>query len=158
MADFKPPYPTLEDLDNVSGSRAVIVRLIQKWEARNPRRGNILMSLDLLLLDEKDNLIKASINHRLIGKFKNNLHEGSILCIKDFDVGKTYERFKLSDHKYIIYFNHSTTINEVLEYAPEIGKTKFRISNYEKLLSIANTNEELPDVVGRIIFVLGSNL
>ena len=82
-----------------------------------------LLQLKLVL---KDNLIKASINHHLIGKFKNDLHEGYILCIKEFDVGKPYERFKLSDHKYTIYFSHSTTINEVLEDAPEIGKIKVR--------------------------------
>lgn len=90
--------------------------------------------------------------------------------------------FKLMDHKYNIYFSHLTSVNDVLDDAHVIGKRKFRIQDYENLLRIANTNEELPimsnisqisytisnflvilikpisDVIGKIEFVLGSNL
>lgn len=57
MADFERPYLTLEELDDSTVNQQIVVRLFWSWEARNPRRGNQLMSLDLLLLDEKVRLI-----------------------------------------------------------------------------------------------------
>ncbi|CAN8254992.1 unnamed protein product [Cochlearia groenlandica] len=40
----------------------VIVRLIHSWEARNFRRGNALMGLELLLIDLKYNIIICVLN------------------------------------------------------------------------------------------------
>ncbi|KAL8535110.1 hypothetical protein ACS0TY_010939 [Phlomoides rotata] len=60
----------------------VLVRVLRTWEARNFKRNKDLMSVDFLLLDEKDCLIQGSIHHQLLYKFMDNLREGGIFLIR----------------------------------------------------------------------------
>ena len=57
--EMKPTlaYSTLDELDRKRGSHSIVVRLLRMWEARNFKRERQLMSIGLLLLDEKVNFV-----------------------------------------------------------------------------------------------------
>ncbi|KAF8104112.1 hypothetical protein N665_0179s0021 [Sinapis alba] len=66
--------------------------------------------------------------------------------------------YKITDHQFVICFLPTTIINEVITGAPEINLQKFIIREFENLQVLANTNLELPDVMGQIRSVQGSDL
>ncbi|WZZ45747.1 hypothetical protein YC2023_042006 [Brassica napus] len=63
--------------------------------------------------------------------------------------------YKITDNPFVIRFLPQTTIDEV---APIINLQKFMLRKFEHLQALDNTNLELPDVVGMIRSVQGSDL
>ncbi|ESQ56362.1 hypothetical protein EUTSA_v10026769mg [Eutrema salsugineum] len=106
--------------------QSIIVRLMRLWEAKNYIRNSELMSVDMLLLDEK--------------------------------VVQAYERYKVTDNKLCIRFTDITEIRSLPDISLPIKKEKFRLCSYEDFLSLANSNIELPDVVGQVLSIQGANL
>ncbi|CAA7028443.1 unnamed protein product [Microthlaspi erraticum] len=51
-------FQVLSQIDGQFCNDEVVVRLIHFWEARNFKKGNILMGLELLLLDAENNAVK----------------------------------------------------------------------------------------------------
>ncbi|KAL1219948.1 hypothetical protein V5N11_021726 [Cardamine amara subsp. amara] len=63
-SSFSPkllPCVVFDDLKKGFANKEVVVRVIHFWEARNPRKGGLLMGLELLLIDKKSTVIQAFI-------------------------------------------------------------------------------------------------
>ncbi|KAL0690402.1 hypothetical protein Bca4012_090080 [Brassica carinata] len=75
----------LADLKAGRCSNTAEVRLLRFWEARNVKKGGELMSVDMLLLDEKSTLIQGSIGSIRQLRFRNRLSEGSVYALSGFD-------------------------------------------------------------------------
>ncbi|KAL1218819.1 hypothetical protein V5N11_033091 [Cardamine amara subsp. amara] len=87
------PYMILaaidDKIDSQQDSQRIVVRLLRSWEARDVKCNNVLLSVECLLLDEKANVIQASIHPRCLHKFKTKLNEDNLFSISCFDVKKT---------------------------------------------------------------------
>ncbi|XP_033144119.1 uncharacterized protein LOC103848292 [Brassica rapa] len=129
-------YVLLANLRAGRCSNTAEVRLLRFWEARNVRKDGELMSLDMLLLDEQSTLIHGSINSSRVDTFRSRLSEGSVYSLSGFDVARANPKFRLSDSPVSIRFNDGTEL--------------FRFRSHEQLLALANTNRELPDIVGEV--------
>ncbi|CAA7037428.1 unnamed protein product [Microthlaspi erraticum] len=159
MANTGRFYSTLSELENDNAKPEIVVRLIRKWDCLKRRNRNHFRSQELLLLDETGSLIKAFINHRLFPYYHNNmLNEGSIYYISNFCLEEEISRPRLTNHRFCIQFTHLTTAAELLDDVPNIEKSKFHIHEHDSLVLLANQNKILPDVVGRITYVWGSEL
>ncbi|KAJ4901702.1 hypothetical protein Rs2_15653 [Raphanus sativus] len=90
-------------------SNTAEVRLLRFWEARNVRKNNELMSVDLLLLDEHSTLIHGSINSTRVDTFRGRLNEGSLYSLSGFDVARSNPKFRLSDSPVSIRFGDGTS-------------------------------------------------
>ncbi|XP_019082556.1 PREDICTED: uncharacterized protein LOC104700476 [Camelina sativa] len=71
--------------------------------------------------------------------------------ISAFDVTRSNTRFKLSDFHFSIRFTAATLFEEVEESFCVIPKEFFRLRTHEELVLLANTNTELPDVMGEVV-------
>ncbi|KAL0750064.1 hypothetical protein Bca101_032067 [Brassica carinata] len=109
-----PAHATLDKLVLGKKKQHVAVRLLRMWEAINFNNRS-LMSLDFLLLDNKDALIQGSIHHRRLDGFKDRLKEGIIYLISDFEVVPIYPNYKVADHPFSIRFTDNTDIVEIDE-------------------------------------------
>ncbi|CAL9245681.1 unnamed protein product [Arabidopsis halleri] len=107
---------------------------------------------------EKCSVIHCFIPAARAGQFRNVLQEGRIFCVGGFEVGRCTNLYKITDHPFVIRFLPSTTIVEVNHVGATIEREKFMLRKGDHLQALANTNLELPDVVGQIKFVQGSNL
>ncbi|KAF2586240.1 hypothetical protein F2Q70_00036757 [Brassica cretica] len=85
----------LADLKAGRCSNTAEVRLLRVWEARNVKKGGELMSVDMLLLDEKSTLIQGSIGSIRQLRFRNRLSEGSVYALSGFDVSRSNSNFRL---------------------------------------------------------------
>lgn len=88
--------------------------------------------------------MQGSINVQQLPTFEPLLREGALCVITSFEVTRSNQRFKLTDFHMSIRFMETTTLVELQESLCVIPKDLFRFRTYEQLVSLGNTNKELP--------------
>ncbi|CAN8229712.1 unnamed protein product [Cochlearia groenlandica] len=116
------------------------------------------MGITVLLLDAKESAIHGFITAARSDQYRPYLKTGSIVRVSRFEVARCARTYKLTDHPFLIRFIPQTIIEDVMVDCPLIGRVKFMLRTIETLKVLANTNLELPDVVGQIQFVQGADL
>ncbi|KAG2288415.1 hypothetical protein Bca52824_048019 [Brassica carinata] len=108
------------------------------------------MGVDMLLLDDQSSLIQASVPVHRLNTFRELLREGAMYELSGFDVSRSNNHFKLFDSVVAIWLNEFTKMVEVPAVANHIPTEMFRFRSVEQLMSLANTNVELPDIIGEV--------
>ncbi|CAF1819268.1 unnamed protein product [Brassica oleracea] len=147
-----------DDLHLDRSTQFVVARLLRFWDFRNIKKQGEFMGITLLFLDEQNSVIHGFIPAARSGHYRPGLRSGSIVKVSGFEVARCTNMYKITDNPFVIRFLPQTTIDEVLVNAPIINLQKFMLSKFEHLRALANTNLELPDVVGMIRSVQGSDL
>ncbi|KAH0883723.1 hypothetical protein HID58_059819 [Brassica napus] len=132
--------------------------LLRFWDSKNIKKQGEFMGITLLLLDEKNSVIHGFIPAGRSPYYRLLLKAGSVVRVSRFEIARCTNMYKITDHPFVIRFIPQTTIDEVVAYAPVINVEKFMIRKFDPLQALANTNLELPDVVGQIQSVQGSDL
>uniref|UniRef100_M4FBD1 Uncharacterized protein n=1 Tax=Brassica campestris TaxID=3711 RepID=M4FBD1_BRACM len=70
--------------------------------------------------------------------------------LSGFDVTRSNNRFKLGDSAMAIWLNKFTNMVEVPAVANLIPTEMFMFRSVDQLMSLANTNAELPDIIGEV--------
>ncbi|KAH0883725.1 hypothetical protein HID58_059821, partial [Brassica napus] len=136
----------------------IVGRLLRFWDSKNIKNQGEFMGITLLLLDEKNSVIYRFIPAGRSPYYRSLLKAGSVVRVSCFEVARCTNMYKITDHPFVIRFIPQTTIDEVVANAPVINVEKFMIRKFDPLQALANTNLELPDVVGQIQPVQGSDL
>ncbi|XP_010442712.1 PREDICTED: uncharacterized protein LOC104725699 isoform X2 [Camelina sativa] len=152
---------TFQIFDTIDGDfckEDVLVRLIHFWEARNFKKGNMLMGIELLLIDSKSNAVQAYIPANRLFRHEGRLKSNSVYTLNNFMIIPTKKVYKVTDHKHGIVFTEKTSM--VLEPIGDhkIDEQKFRFRNYEDFASIVDTNADLFDVIGQVRLIVGDNI
>ncbi|WZZ33032.1 hypothetical protein YC2023_016433 [Brassica napus] len=106
----------------------------------------------------RDSMINGIIPAEQANHYRRSLQEGDIYRVAHFEVGICPHMYKSTEHTFLIRFLEETTIDPIINNCPHISQQKFMVRNYEQLQILANTNLELPDVVGQIQMVKGYDL
>ncbi|CAN6922454.1 unnamed protein product [Brassica oleracea] len=138
--------------------QSIVARLIRFWDSRNVNKNGEFMGITLLLLDEMDSVIHAFIPANRASHYRPSLKAGCIVRLERFEVARVAHMYKVTEHQFLIRFLPSTCLGEVHTDAPVIKSERFMMRRYDQLQVLANTNLELPDVVGEIRSVQGSDL
>ncbi|KAF8094782.1 hypothetical protein N665_0353s0013 [Sinapis alba] len=141
------------DLKSGRCSSAVEARLLRFWEARNVKRGGELMWMDMLMVDANAAMMKASIVARMLPQYRERLTARMMISISGFDVSRCAQNFRLTDSSMLIRFNESTTFDEIADPVSPLPEEAFRFRNQAELIGLANTNTQLPDIIGEILSV-----
>ncbi|CAN6847087.1 unnamed protein product [Brassica oleracea] len=143
----------LSDLQAGHSSSTVEVRLLRSWDARNLRRGGERMSVEMLLLDSQATMVPASVNVNCLAAHQTNLEAGTVYSLTGFEVTRCNQDYRLSDSSLLIRFTDSTTFEKITDPAVPIPLESFRFRNYSEMLRLANSNNQLPDLIGKITSV-----
>lgn len=143
-------YTLLADLKTGRCSNTAEVRLLRFWEARNTKKGGELMSLDMLFLDEQSTLIQRTMSATRRHTYRPYLSEGSIYSLSGFDVTRSNSNFRLSDASVSIQFSDGTMFVQVTDSDKVIPTEMFWFRSYDQILALANTNRQLPDMLGEL--------
>ncbi|KAL0715089.1 hypothetical protein Bca4012_064411 [Brassica carinata] len=128
-------------------------RLLRFWEARNVKHGGELMWMDLLMVDGNGTMMQASISAIRIPRYRERLTAGSMFSISGFDVSRCAQNYRLTDSSLMIRFSETTSFEELIEPVSPLPEEAFRFRNQTELIGLANTNTQLPDVMGEILGV-----
>ncbi|CAN8323910.1 unnamed protein product [Cochlearia groenlandica] len=132
-------------------------RLLRFWDSENIKKGEY-MGITVLLLDAKDNVIHGFITVARCPEYRPRLKSSSIYRLAQFEVARCAATYKITESSFMIRFIPQTTIDEVADGVAVIKAEKFMCREFDALMSLANNNLELPDVVGQIQSVQGSDL
>ncbi|XP_048627592.1 uncharacterized protein LOC125596554 isoform X2 [Brassica napus] len=154
VANAAVAYSTFESLRLGRAAQSVVARLIRFWDSRNINKNGEFMGITILLLDELDSVIHGFIPANRASHYRNDLKTGSIVKLDRFEVARVAHMYKITEHQFLIRFIASTLQTD----APVIKFDKFMVRHYDHLQVLANTNLELPDVVGEIQSMQGSDL
>ncbi|CAH2067764.1 unnamed protein product [Thlaspi arvense] len=152
---------TFQILNNNQGdfcNEEVLARLVHFWEARNFKKCNILMGVELLLLDSESNAVQGFISANRLFRHEENLKRNSVYKLKKFLINPCKKIYKVSDHNKTICFTDHTTMVEVTEGDHEIETQKFRLRTFNDFSAIANMETDLFDAIGQIRLISGDNL
>ncbi|CAA7040549.1 unnamed protein product [Microthlaspi erraticum] len=133
---------TFQVLDKIGGqfcNDEVLVRLLHFWEARNFKKGNVLMGVEVLLLDSEGNAVQGFISATRLFRHEGKLNRNSVYKLNKFVVKPAKTLYRVSDHKHTIWFTDFTTMVPVLDGEPNIEAQKFRIP------TTAETGTEVPE-------------
>ncbi|XP_033140413.1 uncharacterized protein LOC103855082 isoform X1 [Brassica rapa] len=111
------------------------------------------MGVDMLLLDSKSTMMPATVNVNRLAVHQTNLEAGSVYSLTGFEVTRCNQNYRLSDSSLQIRFSDSTTFEKITEPAVPIPLESFRFRNYSEMLGLANSNNQLPDLIGEITAV-----
>ena len=75
-----------------------------------------------------------------IHQFSMELLEGKIYIFNNFEVWRVGERYKISDHSFLIRLNGNSTITHVSDESILINCEKFTFRDYDQLMEIADKN------------------
>nr|XP_009773956.1 PREDICTED: uncharacterized protein LOC104224088 isoform X1 [Nicotiana sylvestris] len=123
------------------------VRICRMWESFNPKKNGELIGLDMIFIDEKENLMHATINKKLYNKFKDKLTEGSLSVIKKFKVVENSGRYRPVESNFKINFLLKTVVKSLKEDV-SIPINGFQFITPDMIDSRVNNNTVLSDVVG----------
>ncbi|XP_070044305.1 replication protein A 70 kDa DNA-binding subunit B-like [Nicotiana tomentosiformis] len=141
-------YSLLTELNSTRDDWTVRVRVCRKWNSINFKRNRELMSTDMILIDEEETLIHATINKNLVNKYKNLLSEGSVYVIKNFKVSEASGVYRPVTSTFKISFFLTTALQELREGIVSIPINGFQFIKPDMIDSRLNNNTVLSDVVG----------
>ncbi|KAH0939313.1 hypothetical protein HID58_006774, partial [Brassica napus] len=107
---------------------------------------------------QQEQQIEGRVPTSTSNKMYQQFEEGKIYHIKYFNFLPNNQRYKLTVHPYIININETTTITQVQENKPPIPSYIFHPQHYIQLISLASATNFLPDVVGQICLIQGSDI
>ncbi|RID48362.1 hypothetical protein BRARA_I04878 [Brassica rapa] len=111
------------------------------------------MCVDMLLLDSQATMMPATVNVNRRAAHQTNLEAGSVYSLTGFEVTSCNQDYRLSDSSLLIRFSDSTTFEKITEPTVPIPIESFRFRNYSEMLGLANSNNQLPDLIGEITAV-----
>ncbi|KAL0713331.1 hypothetical protein Bca4012_020309 [Brassica carinata] len=132
---------TFDNLEGDFCNNEVLVRLIHCWEARNFKKGNILMGVELLLIDSKSTTMQGFISTHFLPRHKDDLKPNTIYKLKN--TGSSSPRIQPSP-----LFMKGTTRLTISTFGYEISKRS-------RTLSI---NTQILDIIGFLRVINGDNL
>ncbi|CAH2065697.1 unnamed protein product, partial [Thlaspi arvense] len=144
-------HTSFDDLQKDFNRKNVLARIIHYWEARNAKKGGLLMGFELLLIDEKENVIQAFIPANRVGYYQPNLKADTVYNINNFLVIDNKTSYRVSAHKFLIQFTPKTVLDKSDQHDHIIERQTFRIRSYDELKKIVDKNEDLYDVIGKVV-------
>ncbi|CAN6875664.1 unnamed protein product, partial [Brassica oleracea] len=97
--------------------------------------------------------MQATISASHLPQFRERLTAGTMFSVSGFDVSRCAQNFRLTDSSLLIRFNESTYFEELTEPVSPLPEEAFRFCNQSELIGLANTNTQLPDIIGEILGV-----
>ncbi|KAJ4876353.1 hypothetical protein Rs2_41371 [Raphanus sativus] len=152
------PYTIFGSLRLGRTAQSLVGRLIRFWDAKDIDKNGELLGITFLLLDEKDSVIHGFIPANRVSHYRSSLVSGSIVRLECFEVARVSHMYKVTEHQFVIRFLPSTRMVGDQVVGPVIKTNGFMVRRIGHLQVLANTNLELPDVVGEIRSVQGSDL
>ncbi|KAL0005882.1 hypothetical protein SO802_013443 [Lithocarpus litseifolius] len=147
-------YNLIKQLSDKNENWKVRVRLSRMWEAVN-RKNLELISLDMVLIDEQDDTIHATIQKNNVKKFQAQLREGQLYSLSNFrvDTYKEKDSYRPISKDKKINFLRTTVIEELKEAEVTISQHKFEFVDYRTIVDRFDNNKQLTDIIGKIVGV-----
>ncbi|WOG91186.1 hypothetical protein DCAR_0310434 [Daucus carota subsp. sativus] len=155
-------YTMLKDLNDTHDTWRIRVRICRLWDSTNPQKNGELISIDMIFIDEKENLMHATIKKHLASRFRHLLQEGSTYSIKNLQVVKATGDYRPLSSEFKCIFLATTSPKKLQEDTVQIPRHGFQFVMPDDIESRLNDPAILTDVVGLLsgigeVDIVGNN-
>ncbi|KAJ1395774.1 Nucleic acid-binding, OB-fold [Sesbania bispinosa] len=100
-------------------------------------------------MDEKGHKIGAIVSSCDSNKWSNQLNEGEIYIMQNFEIEKNIGQYKVSKHPFKLLFTKGTIVKE--QQIPNIPPNIYEFISFEDILSGKASPDVLVDVIGQFV-------
>ncbi|WOH08102.1 hypothetical protein DCAR_0727539 [Daucus carota subsp. sativus] len=137
----------LPDLRGDEEDWVIRVRVCRMWESISTKDGSLL-SMDMILADEKENLMHAALRKHLVPRFKHRLTEGHVYELRNVKVStNTYPYRPLASSSRLLFLA-TTEVRPLGEEGAAIPRYGFQFVDHATLRGRADDVTTLSDIVG----------
>ncbi|KAF6137470.1 hypothetical protein GIB67_016663, partial [Kingdonia uniflora] len=104
----------------------------------------------MLLIDENDEQIHASVPRDIIPQFDEVLKEGNIIHLEKFNVSKSNGTYHPIDGEYKIYFKNDTIVKRLEDQHLPIPRHIFSFIEFKDIPTRCQSTKILTDIVGKL--------
>ncbi|KAK1352681.1 DUF223 domain-containing protein [Heracleum sosnowskyi] len=142
-------YNYLSDLKGDAENWVIKVRICRLWDSVSTK-DNTLLSMDMVLSDEKGNLMHAAVRKHLVPRFKRLLTEGLVYTLRNVKVTTNIYPYRPVASNLRLLFLATTGVEALgeAEAVACIPKYGFQFVNQAALRSRADDVNTLSDIVG----------
>ncbi|KAL6578907.1 hypothetical protein OROMI_009123 [Orobanche minor] len=128
-----------------------LIRIRVQWIWLVPRNDNPddFYSMQMILCDEENTKIQASVLRAQIGKISQTMKEGFLYGLQNYTVGQNMDDFLCTRHPYRLGFHRYTTAKPCPRL--EIPRYGFQFVAFEKINKGAMDLKLSVDVIGQMI-------
>ncbi|XP_074336549.1 uncharacterized protein LOC141673703 [Apium graveolens] len=143
-------FTYLSDIEGDAEDWLIRVRICRLWDAVNTK-DNSLLSVDMILVDEKENLIHASIRKHLLTLFRHRVSEGIVCSLKNVKLGVNTSQYRpLASNKKLLFLP-TTEVIQLPEGPTCLPVYGFQFVDLPKLQDRADDMSTLLDIVGVLL-------
>ncbi|XP_062217799.1 uncharacterized protein LOC133918045 [Phragmites australis] len=129
----------------------ITARITRLWDAILRSSGEIL-SIDMILIDEKGTMVHGVINKAYIQKFKTLIQEDNVYVIANVRVTPAAKTYRSVENDKVVNFLPTTTIQKIKD-TDDIPKYSFKFCNIDMLSKRINIDTYLSDVIGIAAYI-----
>ncbi|XP_071739186.1 uncharacterized protein [Rutidosis leptorrhynchoides] len=134
-------YNYIQDLNVKKDSWILKVKILSFWKTN--------WNFEMIIMDEKNDKIHATIKHEWIHSFEKKLREGFVVIISKFMVTDNKVKFPATTHKYKITLLRGSVVNQCDNF--EGSDNGFDFFSFSELMNHKN-DEHLPvDIIGCVV-------
>ncbi|KAM3221061.1 hypothetical protein P3L10_020329 [Capsicum annuum] len=130
---------SIREISNTKMQWNMKVRIVPLWQNSTHENHSKILSLEMLLQDDKGDRIQASIGASVISKFRPEIKKQELYSMKNFIVVPNKSKVQANDHKMKLMFTHRTNIQKIVH--PCFDKTLFKFHPFELLINQVDIDE-----------------
>ncbi|PWA91943.1 hypothetical protein CTI12_AA084870 [Artemisia annua] len=132
---------------NVTDNWTINVMVSRVWTTYNPKNNQVI-SLDIIIVDERPNSIHVKVPAKLMNKYKSLIVEGRVHNIHRFMVREYKMLYRPLDHKIFLEFCTATSVRPSSLPLELFDRYVFEFIPFNMLGSRAGNDTYLTDVIG----------
>ncbi|XP_062085727.1 uncharacterized protein LOC133791832 [Humulus lupulus] len=148
VENWQTTYSFLSDLNNDEDDWMITIRVCRVWESVNAKKNGELISMYMIFIDEKANLMHATIRKISVSKFMHLLSEGSLYSVNNFKVVASTGQYRPLSNDHKIIFLVSTKLKRLEEGMMNIPINEFQFISPNLIDLRVNDSTILSDVFG----------
>ncbi|KAL8097463.1 hypothetical protein AgCh_030552 [Apium graveolens] len=140
-------FSYLSDIEGDAEDWLIRARVCRMWDAVNTK-DNSLISIYMILVDEKENLMHAAIRKHLVPRFRHQISEGLVYSLRNVKVAMNTSHYRPLASNQTLLFLPVTEVVQLDEDVVRIPRYGFQFVNLPKLQARAGDVSTLSDIVG----------
>ncbi|XP_074367417.1 uncharacterized protein LOC141707888 isoform X2 [Apium graveolens] len=140
-------FSYLSDIEGDAEDWLIRARVCRMWDAVNTKDNNLL-SIDIILVDKKENLMHAAIRKHLVPRFRHQISEGLVYSLQNVKVAMNTSHYRPLASNQRLLFLPVTKVVQLDEDVVRIPRYGFQFVNLPELQARAGDVSTLSDIVG----------
>ncbi|XP_076945125.1 replication protein A 70 kDa DNA-binding subunit B-like [Bidens hawaiensis] len=150
-------FTMLNEIDVLKTSTSTLkVRVLRLWSIKDNKNVNEDFLIEMILMDEEENRIQATVYKQDIFRFKRFLKESSTLTIVNPSVGLNGSNYRVIDSPNKLVFGPNTHVNPCQEF--EGRMFGFKMISFESVIKKQISLNSTIDIIGHVVHVFKRNV